>query len=622
MAMNRPAHIWIPFAIYLAIAFAAMGWVSLTVLEFERSNHETRARELFEDKVRLALWRMDSAVAPIIGRESARPYYVYQPFYAADEAYTSLYTEIQKDAVQLPSPLLTATVPFVRLHFEISDTGELTSPQVPVGNMRDIAEVRHVSHERIEDYRGRLAKLADSIAVTNLHGVMACDLGHAPSESITSADAADAGPEAASSTAQADAPAQVADATNFRNRGSFVEQQRRGQAEWNARQKQVLYNNVISPQPPSVEEGLVRAFWCDDQLFLARVVSMGKREIIQGAWLDWPALRAALARDIKDLLPAGRIETPLEEDPPASDAAPTSPYLEPGPASPFDRRLASFPVRLDPGPVESVAPLEPSALRLSLGAAWACLILASGAVALLLRGAVAMSERRWAFASSVTHELRTPLTTFQMYTEMLSEGMVDDSKRAAYLKTLREEATRLGHLVENVLTYAKLERGPSGRNLERLTVRQLLERFENRLAARARSCGMELAIEASSDDLERPIAVDPSAIEQILFNLVDNACKYAAPADDPRIHLRAACSGDRLKLSIRDHGAGVDAKDERLLFRPFTKGNRHRSMQIPGVGLGLALSRQLARTMQGDLRHDGNGGHEGAAFTLDLPMKR
>src|SRR5262249_58539255 len=99
-------------------------------------------------------------------------------------------------------------------------------------------------------------------------------------------------------------------------------------------------------------------------------------------------------------------------------------------------RLASIPARLvsDPEPDPIVAPWTP--VRLSLWIAWACLIVAALAVALLLGGALSLSERRGTFVSAVTHELRTPLTTFRLYIEMLSEGMVGDPEaRASSLPT-------------------------------------------------------------------------------------------------------------------------------------------------------------------------------------------
>ena len=96
--------------------------------------------------------------------------------------------------------------------------------------------------------------------------------------------------------------------------------------------------------------------------------------------------------------------------------------------------------------------------------AWACLALAAVGGRAGAPRRLVLSERRGTFVSAVTHELRTPLTTFRLYTEMLDEGMVAgaDSQRP-YFKTLRAEADRLGHLVENVLSFARLERGRAAR---------------------------------------------------------------------------------------------------------------------------------------------------------------
>src|SRR5208337_3642808 len=120
-----------------------------------------------------------------------------------------------------------------------------------------------------------------------------------------------------------------------------------------------------------------------------------------------------------------------------------------------------------------------------LPVAWACVLLAAGAVAALLANVMRLGQRRADFVSAVTHELRTPLTTFHMYTEMLSEGMVTDPQQQRdYLTTLRLEASRLSHLVENVLAFARLERRRVN-GLEPATVASLLACRE-RLADRAK----------------------------------------------------------------------------------------------------------------------------------------
>jgi signal transduction histidine kinase len=256
--------------------------------------------------------------------------------------------------------------------------------------------------------------------------------------------------------------------------------------------------------------------------------------------------------------------------------------------------------------------------------AWACVLLAALAVAVLVKGAVSLSERRAAFVSAVTHELRTPLTTFRLYTEMLEEGRVSgEERRRQYLVTLHAEAERLCHLVDNVLAYARLERGRPGGQLESVNLRDFLAQVADRLSDRAGQAGMHLVVrdaQCAGTSSPRPpdnVQADASAVEQILLNLVDNACKYAACAEDRAIEIDAAIAPPWATIRVRDHGPGLSADERRVLFKPFHKSARRAAESAPGVGLGLSLSRRLARDMGGDLRLD-ESVTSGACFVLTL----
>jgi signal transduction histidine kinase len=360
--------------------------------------------------------------------------------------------------------------------------------------------------------------------------------------------------------------------------------------------------------PLEVAEGVSIPIWFGDYLRCAV-----KNELyVQGCWLDWIAIKKSLLADIQDLLP--NADLVADPSPPSSargergDSGERAAYM-----------LAAIPVRLIPG----VLPIEPgpfwSPIRLSLLVAWVCVLLAAAAVAVLLIGAVSLSERRGAFVSAVTHELRTPLTTFRMYTEMLAAGMVpDEQKRQGYLNTLRVEAERLSHLVENVLAYARLERGPSQSRLQSIALKDLLEKVSPRLTERAAQGGVKLVIESGSADFLQNVKTDPSAVEQILFNLVDNACKYAVTSGSPEIRIHAGRESRYAALRICDSGNGFSDKEVRNLFKPFCKSAKEAAHSAPGVGLGLALSRRLARDMGGDLRLDRNV-KPGACFVVCFP---
>jgi signal transduction histidine kinase len=120
--------------------------------------------------------------------------------------------------------------------------------------------------------------------------------------------------------------------------------------------------------------------------------------------------------------------------------------------------------------------------------------------------------------------------------------------------------------------------------------------------------------------LAAPLTVDPEAIGQILANLVDNAAKYAHGGDSATISLHAAAPDASLVVTVRDQGPGVPSAKARAIFAPFERGGRDSADPIPGVGLGLALSRGLARDMGGDLTLDAPNGR-GASFRLVLPAR-
>ena len=229
--------------------------------------------------------------------------------------------------------------------------------------------------------------------------------------------------------------------------------------------------------------------------------------------------------------------------------------------------LAGLPVRLVVNESTVSVGIGPT-LQWALWLGWGAVLLAVAAAAALLHGVMTLSERRAAFVSSVTHELRTPLTTFRMYAEMLARGMVPDAKRRQeYFETLQRESERLTLLVENVLAYARLERGRKPQGQDRVTLAGLLDRIGPRLTQRAAQAGMECIIDLprplgegrgegeargtkapshcplpkgeglrgavlpKGEGLDGEFITDSAVVEQILFNLVDNAAKYAAQRD-------------------------------------------------------------------------------------------
>jgi signal transduction histidine kinase len=363
-----------------------------------------------------------------------------------------------------------------------------------------------------------------------------------------------------------------------------------------------------------------RPFWLESELFLVREVYAAGKRHVQGVWLDSNSLRASLLEAIADLLPHATLQAVANVAFVPSNAGRLSSVPAFSSGDPMD--LVGLPWKLVPGEKAVAVVSGWTPMRLTLAAAWAGALLAAAAAAALLFGVTRLSERRAAFVSSVTHELRTPLTTFRLYSELLEQGMVrDEADRTQYLHTLRSEAERLTHLVDNVLAYSRIERTNRRSRMERLELSPWIERVKARLEERTREAGMALEVTLPPDGSGLACITDATALEQILFNLVDNACKYAAGrCAEPVVRVSFNRRGRWADLRVCDSGPGIARGERGRLFRPFHKSADEAANSKPGVGLGLALCHRLARALGGRLQLEKpEPPATGACFVLSLP---
>jgi signal transduction histidine kinase len=762
--------------IFIAAAlavFGALAWITRHALSLEHQRQEARALGQLQERVRLALWRMDSKTSAIIARESARPYFEYQPFYATDRAYSKMLEEVHPGEVLVPSPLLTWRDRFVTLYFQIDSKGAITSPQVPGGNLRDLAEAWYVTssdvitaEERLNELAALIQPHADAIAKLS-SAVTAGARAEVESSIIQSlplsdtmwlpmpapADAAAApvptsvdgliketstqddrtraaapvvggssplppaeqrqsasGPEqqsideykarvsaaqAVKESAQIEAQNRASPKTRSPDQPAAPASGSRPPPAAPARLAQEQLDSKVQPElkvaadslpskdvenaasqegfekdalqakvapdaavdsraegtgaaaatmpagaalaeePPrdvdahtpgrpdsllkakstaklagaAIKVGSLTAAWAFPnantsnvspeklvaELLLLRDVQLGDSIMRQGCWLNWPALREDLLSSVRDLLPN-------------ADVVPITPVMDEGGEN-LGRRLASVPAELVPGQVSIALAAAWTPLHNTLVLAWAGVLLAIAAIAFLLRAATDLAERRGRFVSAVTHELRTPLTTFVMYSQMLADGMVPEgAARQHYYATLKREAGRLAGIVENVLEFARLSRrkrtrAAPGGGPKRAA--ELLERLVVPLQQRVEQVGgtLDAAIDGSEKDAATLISSEELTLERILFNLVDNACKYGVVPGGPPlvVTLRLAVEGAWATFTVSDNGPGISAEDRARMFEAFERGVKQADGSIPGLGLGLALSRGLARDVGGDL---------------------
>ena len=131
--MFRLLSPWIGFVACLAIVLAAMGWISMAAVQSDRAEKEARRQAVLEQKARVALWRMDTAMATLLAQESARPYFVYRSFYPANRSFNRMFNPQTEAGSLIPSPLLSSRLEEVTLHFQFGPDGQLTSPELPTG---------------------------------------------------------------------------------------------------------------------------------------------------------------------------------------------------------------------------------------------------------------------------------------------------------------------------------------------------------------------------------------------------------------------------------------------------------------------------------------------------------
>jgi two-component system phosphate regulon sensor histidine kinase PhoR len=253
-------------------------------------------------------------------------------------------------------------------------------------------------------------------------------------------------------------------------------------------------------------------------------------------------------------------------------------------------------------------------------------LLIGGAVTVIVSGlaflAIAIRRERRAndlksdFISNVSHELKTPLSIISMFGEMLANGRTKSPEQATeYAEIIWRESVRLGRLIDNVLDFAKIERGMGVYEFTEADVGEVVDRSIDLVGRRLQAADMTLDAEIEPD---LPfVKLDANAFTLAVLNLIDNAIKYAA--DGKKVELRLARKDDRIVLSVRDFGHGIDAEEHEHIFERFYRAKSVRLKPIRGSGIGLALVRHIARAHGGDVTVSSTAGH-GSTFELWLPV--
>lgn len=530
--------------------------------------------------------RVASELEGLAAREAERPYYQWQSLIVDPRG------AYEGEAV-VPSALADGpTEPLVRAHFQLDRRGRVTSPEVNEAEGAPAARPEAVA---------RLAGLREALAGRRA----VAEGGEAPAvEGVSDEGAADEGEQVA----------KVVEAVKFtpgRKGAKGVLEQRLDNAVYqqNAaapelfeaiqqkRNKPVgstASGEVTVRVGPFEWETLVVGG--EEVLAATRMVETPDAPVRQGFVVDGERLAAFLVD--------GRVTGALAERGVESAGAVVAPLGIEGVdkvvrvALPDEAALR----------VAAAVPLDEFWVRSVVLTVFA--VLAALAILGLVVQAERLSERRQRFAAAAAHELRTPLAGLRMYAEMLEHGLGKPERQKEYAGRLASEAARLGRVVSNVLDFTRLERRSLVVSASAQDVAALCEEIVKRHAGGVAAAGARL-------ELVRPeravmAKVDADALAQIVGNLIDNAEKYTRQVADRTITVTVGEGEGGPEVRVRDRGPGLG--DTRRVFEPFARGKDRDAP--PGLGLGLALSRALARAQGGEL--EARAVERGAELVLKL----
>jgi signal transduction histidine kinase len=230
-----------------------------------------------------------------------------------------------------------------------------------------------------------------------------------------------------------------------------------------------------------------------------------------------------------------------------------------------------------------------------------------------------LARQKTDFVSNVSHELKTPLTSIRMFSELLAEGRITDpAKQRSYLSIITAETARLSRLINNVLDFARLERGEKKYHFQTCDLTSLVRETAETYRPHLESNGFQFNYVVP----EGPVMVngDRDALAQIIVNLLSNAEKYSDSRKEIGIRLDQQTTPlPHVEVKVLDRGLGVPGGCEEKIFEQFYRAHDSLSSGIQGSGLGLTLARQIARAHGGEVVYESREGG-GSCFTLRLPL--
>lgn len=245
-----------------------------------------------------------------------------------------------------------------------------------------------------------------------------------------------------------------------------------------------------------------------------------------------------------------------------------------------------------------------------------------GGVVLTFRSAgrrEAVDAARSDLVATVSHEIRSPLTSVKGFTRtlLLKWDRYSDAQKLTFLETINEDADRVTRLLKELLDVSRIDANRVQLHRSGTDVGRIATEVANKARQRPDGDGRDIEVHVA-DGVPPLVFADPDKVEQVLTNLLNNALRYAP---DSQVRIRVAPwgggggGGGGVRVDVEDDGPGIATEQQRSIFHKFGRGRESRRA---GTGLGLYITRGLARAHGGDVTVDTEPG-EGARFTLTLP---
>ena len=227
-----------------------------------------------------------------------------------------------------------------------------------------------------------------------------------------------------------------------------------------------------------------------------------------------------------------------------------------------------------------------------------------------------LSKMKSDFISTVSHEFKSPLTSIRQMSEMLlNERIKTDSRKKEYYAVMLEQSERLSHLIDNILDFSKIEEGKKAFQFERTNLTELIEHVKSVFQKSIANEGFSVIL--SMPETLPELVIDQEAIQQVIYNLLDNAHKYSG--DSKNIEIKAESTGDSVKISIADFGIGIQREEQHKIFDRFFRGGNELTRSVKGSGIGLTIVKKIIEAHGGTVSLDSTPG-KGSTFQVTLPV--